>query len=174
DAQRQRADRRARAQVAQASLVALDLLADASQLVLDTQDVGELARAIREQLDEPLLEAASVDHPCFDVDVLFADVLHRHAHRLELPDGAKAVDRFIESLEARTPPMVGPNVTPVVSADTGIDARSGDAGAARAAPVPGATLACAFSSDADLSLLQAIAMTATMTVPTVIVRRAKR
>src|SRR5438105_6788475 len=77
DRDSERAHRGTRAQIAHSSLVAFDLLTDARELTFHAQDVGELAGAIREELDQPLLEAARVDHPCLHVDELLADVLHR-------------------------------------------------------------------------------------------------
>src|SRR5207244_2785576 len=85
-ADRERAEGRVRLQIAEPPLVALDLFAHPCQLLLDIQDVFELAGARGNQLDQPCLEASGVRHAGDGVRELLADVLGADVHRLEFAD----------------------------------------------------------------------------------------
>ena len=95
---REGAYRSASAKIPHAAFVAFDLLAHSSELAFDVEYLGKFSGAIREQLDEPLLETARIGDARLHVDELLADVLHGHVHRLELSDGREAIHRFVEAI----------------------------------------------------------------------------
>ena len=66
---------------ADAALESLDLLADAAQLVLDLEDLLQLARRVGQQLDQPLLLDLLVRQPGLEVEILLAHVLRRRPWR---------------------------------------------------------------------------------------------
>src|SRR5256885_3799717 len=94
---RERAQGGVRLEIAQPSLVALDLLAYPGQLLLDVQHVFELSSAGGDQLDQAGLQAPRVRHAGGGVREFLADVFGADVYRLERADRCQPAQPLVEA-----------------------------------------------------------------------------
>ena len=91
-----RAERRLPLQPLEARVVALDLLSDASQLLLHGERLRQLARAAREHLHQACFHVPRVRGTRAQVHVFVARVLHARGDRLHLAQRAEGDDGGVE------------------------------------------------------------------------------